>query len=110
MDSDLKISANGIKYYDLNTLSFCNFFHTIMESPLNRCHACINSRDVLELHEEKCKMWVDCTGKLNEKDTGKNAPVIAEIVIATVKGKNGEKDKKIVLNNFPEGIALCPFS
>lgn len=109
MDSDLEVSVNGIKYQNFNTLRFCNYFHTIMEPPLNMCHACVNGRDVLELQEEKCKMWVDCTGKLNEKDTGKNAPVIAELVIATVKGEYGEKDKKIILNNFPAGISWCPF-
>jgi hypothetical protein len=109
MDNDKKISANGIKYQDFNNLHFCNFFHTIMEPPLNMCHSCFNSRDILEIQEEKCKTWVDCSGKLNENDTGKNAPVIAELVIATVKGKHGEKDKKIILNNFPGSITWCPF-
>ncbi len=81
-------------------------YETIITPTLERCRACGEGSDALELTEEKREVWLDAQGNVNEQDTRKNDPVTADLILAVVKNR-GTTEKRIVHRRF-EGAKRCP--
>lgn len=98
----LLMSKNGIEYHDFRPLRYCSLFEIIMSPTLERCLRCDYGKEILSLTTETKEMYLDAQGNINEKNSGKDDLVKAEITLATL-----SEGKKIVRKLY-EGVKRCP--
>jgi len=100
------ISKNGIVYTDPKPLIYCDIFRFIPSPAFEKCRSCYAAREVLELTEETREMYLDKNGDVNEVNRGKDEPVNACLLLASVINE-GETENKIVYRVF-DGAKRCP--
>lgn len=100
------LSNNGLIYLDPEPIFYCLPFEIIITPTMDRCKHCHEGREVLEITEENRTMYLDKAGNVNEVNRGKDDPVTACLIMATVK-ECEKTEKRIVYRKF-EGIKRCP--
>lgn len=104
-----KLSVNGIVYFDHKPLVYCSTYGFIPPQSLEieKCRKCSAGKEVLELTEETREMWLDGDGRVNDYNRGKDDPVTAELVFATIQLDHGKTEKRLVCLGSKD-VKYCP--
>lgn len=105
MDKSI-ISKNGIVYIDPKPLIYCSTFRFIPSPVFENCRQCYAAREVMELTEEERTMFLDENGHVNESNHGKDEPVTACLLLASV--NEGNNIEKKIVYRVLEGVKRCP--